>query len=219
MLGFKEKIRIKPKKRRSKILLRLLFFNILFSLFFNAGVPVHAASVFRESRVQPLDRIDRTVAYEAAPSHHFYNNPLIRIRQVVFCWEQQNILIGLDGVHGELYILRLSQEETGIVMEELMYAQDFDIQLNINAALHEGLHYTIALYDYYNTRHAVFTWRQPFYFEAYTAVVTQEFIDVPPKPLVKTNDLFNNPILYAALLCVIIFLIIARLSKRERSFA
>jgi len=177
---------------------------------------VFASETFREIGTQLLERLNREVPYEVIPSRHFYSTPLIRIRQVVFDWDLHTVLVGMDGVHGEVYILRLSQAESGIVMEERMYVQEGPITLNLNVSLREGLTYTFALYDWYNTQHAIFTWNQSFDFVSQQMVI-QEFIELPPAPLAQTNDLFNNPLFFAALLCVIIVTFVTRMFKRERS--
>ena len=168
-----------------------------------AILPVQASTVFSDTGSHLLDRINRTGRYEAEAVHIRYDQPDILVRQVVFDWDINNVLISVGGVPGEIYILRLSQGETSLVMQEQMYIEDGTMQLNMDVSLKKDLHYTFAIYDYYNKRHAEFTWRQPFDFEAAQLIFTPEYIEPEAKPLAKTDDAFNNPIFLSALLCII----------------
>ena len=173
-------------------------------------------SVFRELQTQPLDRVNRDIPYEVNPSYHFYATPLIRISQVVFDWENQSIFVGMDGVLGEIYTLRLSQGDVGLVMEEHVYVKDGITSFSIGVSLLEGRTYTFGLYDYFNTQHAIFTWRQSFDWDS-RHMFFQEFIDLPPPPLARTNDALNHPITFLTLLALIIAFMFFH--KKWRTFA
>ena len=172
-----------------------------------------AVNVFREFGIQPLERTNRDILYEVIPTHHFYSEPLIRIRQVVFDQENSQTLIGLDGVHGEIYILRLSHSEVGLLLEEDMHVRDEETFVHLPMVLNAGHFYTLNLYDYYNTQHSTFTWRQPFEFVSHSIIV-KDFIDVPAIPLAKTNDMFNSVWVLLLFLLVIVGLFISRIRRK-----
>ena len=207
----------KNLRKRQKANKSSLFLFFIIALVILTTFHVQATGSFREVGSQLLDHLDRSVPWEVVPSHYSYNTPLIRIRQVVFDWDLQNILIGLDGVHGEIYILRLNQGETGLVMEEQMYVENGEIRLSMNYDFTQNLHYTLTLSDYFNHQHSVFTWRQPFDFEAERFVFTKDPIEVPVKQLPQTNDLLNNYIFYTVILCMVILIFIKQMAWRKRS--
>jgi hypothetical protein len=176
---------------------------------------VQAQGSFKSIGSQPLDRVDKTRPYEVTPVVMEGSQPDIGIHQVVFDWESRSVHVNADGVQGEVYILRLNQGETGLVMEEQVYIEDSKDEIEMNMTFRKDLTYTFVLYDYYNHPHSVFTWEQPFDFEAVEVVAEPEPIDVPPEPMAKTDDMFNNPIFYTALLCALAVLAVVQVVRRR----